>query len=166
MTRSASSLAKLMSFLGVGMIIFSACLAISMTSNNASAEGPTTVRGHVYGHDGNPAPGAQVVVKFLGETKTWSGSTDSNGFYDSRVAPATTWGPGEWKIGDTIEVTVTYNSEVLVTTKLAVDYSYQTVDVHYELLIPQLGGLIGSLIAAATVGVVAIVFVQKKRPTT
>jgi hypothetical protein len=137
-----------------------------MSSDNASAEGPTYVRGHVYGHDGNPVSGAQVVVKFLGETKTWSGSTDSNGLYDTRSAPSTTWGPGEWKIGDTIEVTVTYNSEVEVATKLAVDFAFQTVDVHYELTIPQLGGFVGSLVVAATVGIVAIVFVQKRRPET
>jgi hypothetical protein len=134
-----------------------------MTSNNASAVGPTFVRGHVYGPDGNPAPGAQVVVKFLGESKTWSGPTDSNGFYDTRP---TVWGPSEWKIDDTIEVTATYNSEVKVATQLAdVDVSFYTVDVHFELAIPQLGGLIGSLIAATTVGIVAIVFVQKRRPT-
>lgn len=151
----------------IGVLVLFVCFVLPITSDDvAAAPGQTRVQGNVSDQYGDPAIDADVVVVFLNKdtgqprAKTWSGTTDGTGYYETTV-----WGPSDWEVGDTVQVTVTYDSlppevEELVSTWLPV----QTVDVSFQTAIPQLGGLFGSLIALGAVAVVAVVFVRKKNP--
>jgi hypothetical protein len=138
-----------------------------MTSEDASAAtGPTRVQGDVHDTSGNHADGAQVFVEFLNKdtglprARTWSGTTDSAGYYQT-----TQWGTSDWEVGDTIRVTATISSEQEIETQLATNTFTQIVDVYFPTAIPQFGSLVGTLVAASAVCVVAVVLVRKRRVT-
>ena len=158
-----SYVARTRILLTIGILVLFAGFIVSFASDDVSAAGLTRVQGNVYAPSGNPAVNADVVVEFLNKdtgdprTWTWTGTTDGNGYYQT-----TNLGPSDWEVGDTVKVTLTYNSDTKIATKVSVNEVVQVVDYHYPTEIPQLGGLLGSLIAMGTVATVAVVFIQKK----
>jgi len=100
----------------------------------SAAGGPTRVQGHVYDSVGNTVGNAQVTVTFLTSSTSWSGSTDINGYYLSKVFPY-----DEWQVNEIIEVTATYELVKVTNTSLAVDLPTQIINVTLTLVIPEFG---------------------------
>ena len=111
-------------------------------SNVSAAPATTRVQGHVYDSLGSVVYNAQVDVKFMTTSTTWSGYTDANGFYMSR-----TFGITEWILDETIQVKATYGLEQATNTSLALNVPVQTVDVTMSLVIPEFGNSAGFLAA-------------------
>jgi hypothetical protein len=138
------------------VVVFVAPIALRHSSVEA-ATGPTRVQGHVYDKLGNLADGAQVFVEFLNKdtglprARTWSGATDSAGYYQT-----TQWGMSDWEVEDTIRVTATISSEPEIKTQLAIDSFTQTVDVNFPIAIPEFGDYTPHLAAVALCGLIVL----------
>jgi len=121
----------------------------------SAAPGPTRVQGHVYDSLGSTVYNAQITVTFLTSSASWSGSTDINGYYQSR-----SFGPTEWSIGETIEVTATYDLVQATNTSLAVNSITQIIDVTLSFVIPEFGTSSGFLLV---VGFLMFAFIAAVR---
>jgi hypothetical protein len=130
----------------------------SISDNNASAApGPTRVQGHVYDSIGNTVYNAQVTVTFLASSASWSGSTDINGYYQSR-----SFAPSEWSLDETIEVTATYDLVPATNTSLAMNSVTQIINVTLSLVIPEFGTSFGFLPVVGFSMFVVIVAVRRE----
>jgi len=118
-----------------------------------------TIKGQVRDEMDTPIPGAQVGVTIKnGEvvivTKTTT--TDAEGYY------AVTFDQDEWSIGYTIEVTAQYGEQQTETIE-ADGSTVQTVDIQFPFAISQFGSALGFLLAGALVGVIATIFLTRRR---
>jgi parallel beta-helix repeat protein len=119
-----------------------------------------TVQGQVSDQMDRPLPGAHVSVTIMNgkvviATKTTT--TDANGYY------VVTFDQDEWGFGYTIDVTAQYGEAQQPETIVADGSTAQTADVQFPFEIPQFGNTLGFLLAGALVGVVAMVFLKRRR---
>lgn len=119
-----------------------------------------TIRGQVRDQMDTPIPGAQVVVTIKNGEEvivTKSTTTDGDGHY------VLTFDQDEWGIGYTIEVTAVYDEMQQTETIEADGSTVQTVDIQFPFEIAQFGNALGFLLAGALVGVIAMIFLKRRR---
>jgi hypothetical protein len=152
------SIARITTFLMVAAVLATALSMVVPRSVSAQV-GPHPVDGFVTDQAGRPIEGADVSVVMkngatLVDTQTFTSL--SNGFY------AVTFGDGMWAPGFTIISTATFNSAQQSNSTLCTDDFQQHIDIKFPYEIPQFGSIIGFVVAAALVGVVAVVFLARK----
>lgn len=165
MTDSTRSPVRARALFGTCILVIGVIAVFLLASHAVSAGGPKTIQGYVYDESGQKFGGskiaqATVVIKTPGgtELQTLTDDTDANGQYRVSLDPFL------WSTGDTIEVFATYNSVQSPTNTTTCTVSpLQTVDVHYELAIPQFGSIIGSVLASVFVGSVAVLALGYRR---
>ena len=105
-----------------------------------------------------------MIVTVVESGATRSGVTGSDGKYQASpdFAPNS-----EYDIGDTIQVVASYNSNTQDNTSTVPvdidDTGVMQVDVHYTYEVPEFGTILGFLVTAVLVGMVAIYSVSKRR---
>lgn len=151
--------------LAMGTLLLVPVAAISLNdAHTLNVIGTLTVWGYVYDFSGQPLQGANVVVAVERTGATSSGVTDSDGKYQASpdFAPNS-----EYDIGDTIQVVASYNSNVQANSSAVpadIDLTgLMQVDVNYTYEVPEFGTLLGFLVAAVLVGMIAVYSVSKRR---
>jgi len=149
----------------MGALLLAPVAAISLNDAHTLAViGPLTVWGYVYDFSGQPLQGANVVVTVVESGATSSGVTDFDGKY--QASPEFT-ANSEYDIGNTIQVVASYNSNEQVNTSTVPididDTGLLQVDVHYTYEVPEFGTILGFLVAAGLVGLIAIYSVSKRK---
>jgi hypothetical protein len=145
-----------------------AAVAMLLLSGSASAEGFKFVQGVIEDSAGNPLEGATVVIEVRDPLNAPSGPTrytdsvtsDEDGFYFFILSG---FGPVEWQIGDTIKIIATWSGNQKDESAIADDSGSQTIDVTFPFEIPQFGSILGFGIAAGGIGLIAMVFVVKRK---
>lgn len=142
-------------------IAFFAVFSILICASDATRAQPTFPKdatGYVWDSAGTPLEGAQITVnlknnQFIKYTQT--DTTDSAGeYYVSFAACEQGW---------TIEAIATYNSNQETNSTTADGSSLQWVNVTFPFEIPQFGNLVGFAGAAFFIGVVAVLFIKRKK---
>lgn len=146
--------------------LFSALMlaaVVSFITHNAAADiGPKVVNGTIFDSGGHPITGADVAVSVYNKTThiqtgpTLTTTTDDDGFYFVTVDP------GNWDVGDKIDVVASFNSAQTNNSAKADSNPTQEINVQFPLGIAQFGSLIGLGVSAGLVAVVAIVFLKKR----
>lgn len=143
------------------MIVFTLTVVAMMIAPAivSGASGPKQVRGYVWDSAGRDVEGADVTVNIRDPDirATLSDTTDATGYY------SVTFGPSDWDIGDTIEVIATYLSNQETNSTSANSNPFQWVNVTYTFEIPEFGSIVGFLVAGSLLGIVATVFLVRKR---
>jgi len=147
--------------LAMGTLLLVPVAAISLNdAHTLAGTGPLTVWGYVYDFSGQPLQGANVVVTVVETGFSTSGVTGSDGKYQGSPDLNAT----DYSNGDTIRVVANYNSNTQANTSLVVDDpGVMQIDVKYTYEVPEFGTLLGFLVAAALVGMIAIYSVSKRR---
>jgi len=147
--------------LAIGALLLVPMAAISLNdAHTLAVTGPLTVWGYVYDFSGQPLEGANVVVTVERTGATSSGVTGIDGKYQASPDFSTT----EYDIGDTILVVANYNSNPETnSTKVLEDLGVLQIDVLYTYEVPEFGTILGFLVAAGLVGMIAIYSVSKRR---
>jgi len=138
-------------------------VALLLSSSYASAEGIKIIDGYVKDSVGRILVGANVVLEVWTPASvlrfTDSYVADENGYYSFTLSSM----DNEFHDGDTFEVTATYNGNQESVSVVDDLQPHQQIDITYPYEIPQFGSLLGSGIAAGAVGLVAMVFVVKRK---
>jgi len=133
--------------------------AIALVPEHAAAQGfPKGVVGIVRDQAGTRVQGALVTVKLfdgLTEKDSQSTTTDALGRY------TTTFGNAE--VGWTIEVSATFNSQTETNSTDCDSEPYQTVDVTFKFEIPEFGTMLGAIVVALALSILAITVLFRKR---
>jgi len=147
--------------LAIGALLLVPMAAISLNdAHTLAATGPLAVWGYVYDFSGQPLQGANVIVTVERTGATSSGVTGSDGKYQALPDFSTS----EYDILDTILVVANYNSNTQDNTSTVVeDIGVLQVDVNYTYEVPEFGTLLGFLVAAVLVGMIAVYSVSKRR---
>ena len=147
----------------VAIAVF-AVVAVSMllSSGFASAEGPKVIRGYIEDSVG-PLEGANVVLEVWTPLDvlrfTDSYTSDSIGFYSFTLSSI----DGDWHDGDTFNVIATYKGHQMNESQLDDGTPLQNIDVTFPFEIPQFGSLLGFSVAAGGIGLIALVFVVRRK---
>jgi hypothetical protein len=150
--------ARIATFL-MAFTVLIACMAMVLPKTVSANAGPFIVDGTVTDSAGRPIVGAAVVIVMKnGATTidTQSTTTDSAGFYTADV------GHDLWQAGFTVTSTATFNSAQVSDTATVGADPFMTIDLQYPFEIPQFGSVLGFVVAAGLVGVVAVVFLARK----
>jgi hypothetical protein len=144
----------------IALFLMVALVPIHVASRaSIAATGPLIVDGYVYSSTGVPVSGADVVVSiFDGTTHRWTeppNTTDISGFYTVTVDP------GQWDLGNTIVVGATKGTDVGENQTIA-DFEFQTIDVHFGTVIPELGGPAVTVLTVSAIGIM-VVFCARRR---
>jgi hypothetical protein len=160
--RSSVSCARI-SCAAVALILM-ICVVLALSSGPVSAASwPKDVSGNVYeGDSGHPVVGADIDVEIwnggtLRYTYPLDVTTDDEGFY------AVSIGGENWDVGNTIKVTASYDSNQKTESVVADSGPAQTVDVIFPYAIPQLAGMVGTLITVVAIGVLALALLRRNR---
>jgi len=135
------------------------CLATIMPKSVSANPGLSIIYGKVTDSAGRPINGADVVVVMkngISEVDTASTTTDSDGLYVVNFAL------DKWAPGFAVTSTATYNSVQVSGDATVDDLGLATIDLQFLFEIPQFGSILGFVVAAGLVGVVAVVFLAKK----
>jgi hypothetical protein len=132
---------------------------LASSGQSSAGDGTKSVRGWVWDNMGNNVTGASIVVNIWNPAETIlrateGESTDEDGFYSLQFEP------GDWFVGDLIEVFCTYNGDQLRNTITAVSsagWPVQYVNFTYDYEIPEFGSIIGFVVAGGAIGAVALV---------
>jgi hypothetical protein len=133
-----------------------AVITLLPTSSTASTTSKV-IYGYVWDSAGNPLVGADVTLNMkrpdTSIRTTLTDETLSGGQY------LVTFNPGEWEIGDTVEIISNYmgNMESNETESPLTNDTPQYLNVSYEFEIPEFGSATGLLITGGLLGVVAVV---------
>lgn len=143
-----------------------AVLAVAMllSSGFASAAGIKIIRGYTKDNAGRPMQGTNVVLEVRTPADalryTESYTSDSNGFYSFTLDSFT----GQWSDGDTFKIIATYSGNQRIVSQLDNSSSpIQWINVTFPFEIPQFGSLIGFGVAMGGIGLIAMVFVVRRK---
>jgi len=136
-------------------------LALPMLASESARADPGVlgVYGYVRDSANNPMVGADVLVWIVDPTNHLRTTTDTDGFY------TVTFPDANWTEDNTIRVTVTsilgteYNETTITDNPMEIWVDLSTA-------IPEFGGMLGALVAALLIGVVAVVAVGSRRQRT
>lgn len=146
----------------VAIAVF-AVVAVSMllSSGFVSADGAKVIRGYTKDNAGRPLQGTNVVLEVRTPANalwyTESYTSDEIGFYSF------TLGMGQWNDGDTFKIIATYSGNQKIVSEVDNGTPLQWINVTFPFEIPQFGSLLGFSVAAGGVGLIAMVFVVKRR---
>jgi len=133
-------------------------LALPMLASPAVAEtSPLGVYGYVRDSANNPVVGASVLVWIVTPTNHLRTTTDSDGYY-TVVFPM-----ANWTMGNTITVTATSGLGTSLPNETTITDNPMEIWVDYSTAIPEFGSLMGALVAAVLVAVVAVVAIGTRR---
>lgn len=143
--------------LAASIVISGMLLALPMLASESARAGPGVlgVYGYVRDSANNPVVGADVLVWIVGPTNHLRTTTDADGFY------TVTFPDANWTAGNAIRVTV--GAEHNETT---IDDNPMEIWVDLSTAIPEFGDMLGALVAALLVGVVAVVAIGSRRQRT
>ncbi len=144
-----------------------AILAFAAITTNTAKKvsaglGPLPVSGIIYDSAGEPLVGADVAVTVYNKTThlqvgpTLTIKSDEVGFYTVTIDP------GNYQLGDKVDVVASYNSQQ-ANNSTAAQEPMLWIDVHFALAIHQFGNWLGFAVAAALIATVAVVFLKKRR---
>jgi hypothetical protein len=148
----------------VAIAVF-AVVAVSMllSSGFVSADGAKVIRGYTKDNAGRPLQGTDVVleVRTPGDVLRYTDSYTSTsiGFYSFTLVST----EGQWADGDTFKIIATYSGNQKILSEVDNGTPLQWINVTFPFEIPQFGSLLGFSIAAGGIGMVAMVFVAKRR---
>jgi hypothetical protein len=138
-------------------------VAMLLSSGFVSAAGPKVIRGYTKDNAANPLEGTSVVIEVwtpaLVLRHTESTTTDENGFYSFTMSSF----DGDWNDGDTFKIIATYSGNQKTESLLDDGTALQWINVTFPFEIPQFGSFLGFGIAAGAVGLIAMVFVVKRK---
>jgi hypothetical protein len=145
----------------IALLMMVALVPIHVASRaSIAATGPLTVDGIVYSSTGVLVSGASVVVSIWnGTTLRWtepSTSTDISGFYSVAIAP------GNWDLGNRAVVAASKGIES-GANQTVIDFDFQTVDVHFGTVIPELGGTATTVLAVSAIGMMVVFYSRRHR---
>jgi hypothetical protein len=148
----------------VAITVFAvAAVAMLLASGFVSAAGPKLIRGYTKDSAGRPMEGTSVVLEVrtpLAALRfTDSMLSDENGFYSFTLSSF----DGDWDDGDTFWIIATYSGNERTLSELDNGEPIQWMNVTFPFEIPQFGSLLGFGIVAGGVGLVAMVFVVKRK---
>jgi hypothetical protein len=163
-----SSSRRFLAWISILAILMLGALMVSI-GHASAGDFNKVVQGHVYqGDTSHPVEGASVVVKILYSDRNeryvfpTTLTTNSAGFYTCTISAS------NWDLTNIIQVTATkapdQKTSELTITKLAQQQPIETIDVIFDYAIPQFASAAGALFAACLVGVVAVVFIRRKKP--
>ena len=141
-------------------VLFIGGLAFLAPGRASAASFDLLVYGYVTDSVGAPVQGASVVIEDLTTHNTYSASaTDEFGQYTFDIPAA------EWTPGDSLHVTATFGTASGSNDGVAPpELTGQVeIDVSLSVAIPEFGSALGVLLVACFVGVVAIVYVGKRK---
>ena len=146
------------------MAVFAvAAVAVLLMSGFASAAGPKVIRGYTTDSADRPLEGTDVVLEVWTPLNTLrhteSIPSDENGFYSFTLSSF----DGDWNDGDTFKIIATYSGNQKTESELDNGSPLQWINVTFPFEIPQFGSLLGFGIAAGGIGLIAMVFVVKRR---
>ena len=140
-----------------------AVVALLLSSSAVSAAGVKIIRGYAKDSAGRILDGANIVLKVWTPSHTLrftdSFVADETGFYSFTLASM----DNEFQDGDTFEVISNYNGAQHNASKVDDLNPLQWINITYPYEIPQFGSLLGFGIAAGAIGLVAMVFVVKRK---
>jgi hypothetical protein len=138
-------------------------VAMILSSGYASAAGVKVIRGYTKDNAGRPLQGTSVVLQVRTPADalrfTDSTTSDVNGFYSFTLSSI----DGNWNDGDTFKIIATYSGNQKIVSEVDNGTPLQWLNVTYPFEIPQFGSLVGFGIAAGAVGLIAMVFVVKRK---
>jgi hypothetical protein len=138
-------------------------VAMLLSSGYASAAGPKSIRGYTYDNAGRPLQGTDVVLEVWTPLNTLrftdSTTTDVTGFYSFLLNSF----DGDWSDGDTFTIIATYSGVQRTGSLLDDAGPWQWINLTFPFEIPQFGSYLGFGIAAGGVGLIAMVFVVKRK---
>jgi len=144
-------------------VVSVAIVAMLLSSSYVSAEGIKIIDGYVKDSVGRVLEGANVVLEVwkpdLTLRFTDSYVADEDGYYSFTLSSFLE----EFHDGDTFEVTANYNGAQHNESELDDGQPIQRIDIIYPYEIPQFGSLVGFGVAAGAVGLIAMVFVVKRK---
>lgn len=148
----------------VALAVFAVvAVAMVLSSGFASAAGVKVIRGYTKDNAGHPLQGTNVVIEVRTPADalrfTDSTTTDVNGFYSFTLSSI----DGNWNDGDTFKIIATYSGNQRIVSEVDNGTPLQWLNVTYPFEIPQFGSLLGFGIAAGAVGLVAMVFIVKRK---
>jgi hypothetical protein len=138
-------------------------VAMLLSSGFASAAGIKIIRGYTKDSAGNPLEGTNVVLEVRTPLNalryTESNTSDETGFYSFTLNSFV----GQWADGDTFKIILTYSGNQ--ENRSAVDDGkiIQWINVTFPFEIPQFGSILGFGIVAGGIGLVAMVFVVRRK---
>jgi hypothetical protein len=140
-----------------------AAVVMLLSSGYVSAAGPKVIRGYTTDSADRPLEGTNVVVEVWTPLNvlrhTESMSTDENGFYSFTMSSF----DGDWSDGDTFKIIATYSGNQKTESLLDDGKPLQWINVTFPFEIPQFGSILGFSIAAGSIGLIAMVFVVKRK---
>jgi hypothetical protein len=148
----------------VAITVFAvAAVAMLLASGFVSAAGPKIVRGYTKDSAGRPMEGTNVILEVRTPLDalrfTDSMSSDVNGFYSFTLSSF----DGDWSDGDTFKIIATYSGNEKIESQVDNAGPIQWINVTFPFEIPQFGSLLGFGIAAGGIGLIAMVFVVKRK---
>jgi hypothetical protein len=148
----------------VAITVFAvAAVAMLLASGFASAAGPKVIRGYTKDSAGRPMEETSVVLEVWTPLNalrfTDSTTSDGNGFYSFTLSSF----DGDWDDGDTFKIIATYSGNQKIESQVDNAGPIQWINVTFPFEIPQFGSLLGFGIAAGGIGLIAMVFVVKRK---
>lgn len=148
----------------VAIAVFAvAAVAMLLASGFVSAAGPKVIRGYTKDSAARPMEGTSVVLEVRTPLDalrfTDSTLTDENGFYSFTLSSF----DGDWDDGDTFKIIATYSGNERTESLLDDGEPIQWINVTFPFEIPQFGSLLGFGVAAGGIGLIAMVFVVKRK---
>jgi hypothetical protein len=138
-------------------------VAMLLSSGYVSAAGPKVIRGYIKDNAANPLEGASVVLEVRTPLDvlryTESTTSDETGFYSFILDTLF----GQWADGDTFKIIATYSGNQKTESALDDGTPMQIIDVTFPFEIPQFGSLLGFSVAAGGIGLIAMVFVVRRK---
>jgi len=150
----------------VAITVFAVAVVVMMLASGfVSAAGPKVIRGYTKDSAGRPLQGTDVVLEVWTPVPalryTESTTTDVNGFYSFTLSTFTI--PPQWNDGDTFKIIATYSGNQKIESQVDNAGPIQWINVTFPFEIPQFGSLLGFGIAAGGIGLIAMVFVVKRK---
>ena len=140
-----------------------AAVAMLLSSGYVSAAGPKVIRGYTWDNAARPLEGTSVVVEVRDASEvlrhTESTTTDETGFYSFTMSSF----DGDWADGDTFNIIATYSGNQKTESLLDDGTALQWINVTFPFEIPQFGSLLGFSVAAGGIGLIAMVFVVRRK---
>jgi hypothetical protein len=141
-----------------------AAVVMLLASGFVSAAGPKVIRGYTKDSVGRVLEGTSVVLEVWTPAPSVLRFTDSmlsdeNGFYSFTLSSF----DGDWDDGDTFTIIATYGGNQITRSLLDNGTALQWMNMTYPYEIPQFGSLLGFGIAAGGIGLIAMVFVVKRK---
>jgi hypothetical protein len=148
----------------VAVAVFAfAAVAMVLSSGLVSAAGPKVIRGYTWDNAARPLEGTDVVIEVWTPLSvlrhTESTTTDETGFYSFTMSSF----DGDWSDGDTFKIIATYSGNQRTESLLDDGSALQWINVTFPFEIPQFGSLLGFSVAAGGIGLVAMVFVARRK---